>query len=74
LKKGDPVLITNTDGQYLVFQVVSMESYLTKEAPLEQIFGDTDEARLNLITCTGKYNRETKEYEERLVVYTRLMR
>jgi len=73
LKPGDPVLISNEDGQYLVFQVTSIESYITSEAPLDKIFDDTDQSLLNLITCTGKYNRKLGTHEKRLVVYTRLM-
>lgn len=73
LKPGDQVLISNEAGQNLVFQVTSIESYLTSEAPLDKIFGDTDQSLLNLITCTGKYNRKLGTHEKRLVVYTRLM-
>lgn len=72
LKVGDPVLISNANNDFLVFKVVAVESYRTAEAPLDKIFGDTDEARLNLITCTGKYNRQKREHEKRLVIYTRL--
>ncbi len=56
-----------------MFQVTSIESYLTSEAPLDKIFGDTDQSLLKLITCTGKYNRKLGTHEKRLVVYTRLM-
>lgn len=73
IKTGDPVLISNEEGQSLVFKVISVESYITSEAPLDKIFGDTDQSRLNLITCTGKYNRKLGTHEKRLVVFTRLM-
>jgi len=72
LKAGDPVLISNENNEFLIFKVVAVESYRTADAPLDKIFGDTDEARLNLITCTGKYNRQKREHEKRLVIYTRL--
>jgi len=73
LKPGDPILLTNGKGQYLVYKVTSVESFKTAEAPLDRIFGHTDESRLNLITCTGKYDRKRKEHEKRLVVFSRLM-
>lgn len=74
LKPGQPVVLSDDEGNYLVFKVLAVESYLTAEAPVDKIFGDTDMERLNLITCTGKYNREKREHEKRLVVYTRLLK
>jgi len=73
LNSGDQVLIFNEEGQQLVYEVTSIESYLTSEAPLDKIFGDTDQSLLNLITCTGKFNRKLGTHEKRLVVYTRLV-
>lgn len=74
LKPGQPVVLSDDEGNYLVFKVLAVESYFTAEAPVDKIFGDTDMERLNLITCTGKYNREKREHEKRLVVYTRLLK
>lgn len=74
VKPGDPIVISNEEGKYLVFSVIAVESYLTAEAPLEKIFGDTDLEQLNLITCAGKYDRKKREHNKRLVVYTRLLK
>jgi len=74
IKPGDPVIVSNDAGVYLVFKVTAIESYPASDAPLERIFGKANEERLNLITCTGKYNRQKKEHEKRLVVFTRLMK
>ncbi|SEM69522.1 LPXTG-site transpeptidase (sortase) family protein [Paenibacillus sp. cl141a] len=74
LKPGEPVVLSDNEGKYLVFKVVAVESYPTAEAPIEKIFGDTEMEQLNLITCTGKYNRAKGEHEKRLVVYTRLLK
>ncbi|OMF68254.1 class F sortase [Paenibacillus glucanolyticus] len=74
VKPGAPVVLSDKEGNYLVFKVVAVESYATAEAPIERIFGDSDIEQLNLITCTGRYNREKKEHEKRLVVYTRMLK
>lgn len=74
VKPGDPIVISNEEGKFLVFSVVSVESYLTSEAPLDKIFGDTNREQLNLITCAGKYDRNKREHNKRLVVYTRLLK
>lgn len=72
LKAGDQILIKGQEGQKLTFVVQSVESFLTDEAPLERIFGDSDKSHLNLITCTGKYNRKTQDHTHRLVVFSEL--
>ncbi|UNK16207.1 class F sortase [Paenibacillus sp. N3/727] len=74
IKPGEPVVLSDREGKYLVFKVIAVESYPTAEAPIEKIFGDTDIEQLNLITCTGKYNRKKGEHEKRLVVYTRMLK
>lgn len=72
LKRGDFVYVTGKNGCKLQFVVESVKFYLTSEAPVQTIFGPTDEHRLNLITCAGRYSRSKKEHEGRLVVYTKL--
>ncbi len=73
LKPDSLVILFDAKQNVLVYRVEHVEQYFTKQAPLDRIFGDTNEYRLNLITCTGIYNRDKKEHEQRLVVYTRLV-
>lgn len=73
VKPGSFVLLFDAKDNVLIYRVEQNESYFTKDAPLDRIFGDTNEYRLNLITCTGIYNRSKKEHEQRLVIYTRLV-
>lgn len=73
LKPGDAVIVRNRNtDRTLTYRVESVEVFKNGEAPIERVFGQTDEHRLNLITCTGKYSRKKKEHEERLVVFTKL--
>ncbi|VDG94477.1 Sortase (surface protein transpeptidase) [Lysinibacillus sphaericus] len=72
LKKGDEVVVRDADGKSLTFIVTKTEKYPRKNAPIEEIFGFSYGSRLNLITCTGEFNRKVKMHEERLVVYTEL--
>ena len=72
LKNGDEVLVTGEDGSELVFVVNKVEIYPFEESPLREIFGFSNGSRLNLITCTGEYNKKGSYYEDRLVVYTTL--
>ncbi|UVI27458.1 class F sortase [Paenibacillus spongiae] len=71
LKKGDAVVVKGSKGEKVTFVVESVETFKNGEAPIQKIFGSTDEARLNLITCAGKYSRSKKEHEARLVVFAK---
>jgi len=73
LKVGDQVIVTDADGMDLTFVVVSKESYPVDKAPLNRIFGFDLERDLNLITCSGRWNSKARTYNQRLVVYTRLV-
>ncbi|KIL43730.1 class F sortase [Jeotgalibacillus campisalis] len=73
LTEGDEIIVTGEDGEPLTFTVKSMESYPSDGAPIQEIFGPTDGRNLNLITCTGPFDRESGQYPDRLVVYTELI-
>lgn len=73
LKTGDQFTLTDKDGREMVFEVRGTSSYITDEAPVEEIFGRSDQRMVNLITCTGDYNRDIGSHEERLVVSAELI-
>lgn len=72
LEPGDEITITDENGETLVFVVKDSVAYDTGEAPIADIFGSSPERGLNLITCTGYFDRGGAGYVERLVVYTEL--
>ncbi|MDZ5712958.1 class F sortase [Jeotgalibacillus haloalkalitolerans] len=72
LSPGDEITVTDPNGESLVFVVKDSVAYETGEAPIEEIFGSSPERGLNLITCTGYFDRSNGGYVERLVVYTEL--
>jgi len=69
LNEGDVVIVKNERGQAIEFVVQAVKTYKTSSAPIPLIFGPSNESRLNLITCAGKYSRKSKEHQERLVVF-----
>ncbi|MGD6776872.1 MULTISPECIES: class F sortase [Bacillaceae] len=71
LEIGDEVLVADGD-QTLTFVVTGKEAYPYNEAPIRTIFGPSNNQQLNLITCTGLYDRKTNNHQERLVIYTEL--
>jgi LPXTG-site transpeptidase (sortase) family protein len=71
LKPGDKVIVSE-ENKSLIFIVKSVEAFNTGEAPLHRIFGPAHRPRLNLITCTGKFNKKTQEHDKRLVIFTEI--
>jgi LPXTG-site transpeptidase (sortase) family protein len=72
IKAGDTVLVSDAGGRQLTFVVDGVDRYSVQRPPLDAIFGPSDERRLNLITCTGAYDRSRHDYNERLVVHAKL--
>lgn len=73
LAPGDRITVTNRSGDNFIFIVTRISKYPDKQFPLQEVFaGPTDTARLNLITCEGVFDRKTKNYSDRVVVYSEL--
>lgn len=72
LQPGDEIFVTTADGTELRFVVTGSETYPTADAPRYKIFGPAAAPGLNLITCDGTFNRDVRQYDQRLVVYTTL--
>jgi len=72
LQPGDEVIIQDDEGKELIFIVTKTEIYDRNESPIQQIFGASDKRKLNLITCSGFFDREIHNYVDRMVVYTEL--
>lgn len=70
LEKGDEIIVTGEEGEPLTFIVQDKVAYPREEAPVQKIFGYSFRRQLNLITCTGEFNRDAGTHDERLVVYT----
>lgn len=72
LEVGDQVIVTDEAGKDLTFEVISAQTYPFDQVPLGEVFGSSDKPKLNLITCTGVWNTGSRNYSNRLVVYTKL--
>lgn len=70
LKVGDVLEVEDERGQVTKFRVSKVELFDATNAPIYEIFGPSDEAHLNLITCDGTFDREAGQYDKRLVVFS----
>jgi len=70
LQKGDKLYVEDETGASTTFVVRMSRSYDPK-ADATDVFGSDDgKAHLNLITCEGVWDKATKSYSNRLVVFS----
>jgi LPXTG-site transpeptidase (sortase) family protein len=72
LEVGDKLTIKQADGGELTFRVTKIGIYAAEEQNTNEIFFRADKARLNLITCHGKWLPRQNTYSHRLIVFTEL--
>ena len=68
LEPGDAVLVVDVQGRGFQYVVQSNQTYDAAGAPVEEIFAQTIDPIITLITCGGRYNPVTREYLDRVVV------
>ncbi|OGE15298.1 hypothetical protein A3F00_02125 [Candidatus Daviesbacteria bacterium RIFCSPHIGHO2_12_FULL_37_11] len=73
LTKDDEISITDGEGKILKFRVYNIESYPFNQFPLHEVFATTGRPLLNLITCSGNFNKLTRNYTNRTVVYAEII-
>lgn len=72
LKKGDKINVEDESGKVRSFVVTRTATYEMEKFPLEEVFGNSTRANLNLITCEGVFNTTSRLYSHRFVVYSEL--
>lgn len=72
LRPGDRFTVEFGDHSTKEFEVVSVNSYPTDEAAKHLFHRDESiTSQLNLITCSGAYNRADRQYDQRLIVVSK---
>lgn len=73
LQSGDKVLVKTADGAILQFIVTGSQAFGVDSFPGQRIFGPAASPQLNLITCDGDWDSSQGQYNQRLVVFTKLV-
>lgn len=68
LKVGDKILVKDSFAAQQSFTVTASTLYQINALPMDDIFGPSDKAQIQLITCAGKWNWKRWSYTERLLV------
>ena len=73
LKPGDRVEVVDKKGTVVQFRVVGSKTY-DYDSPTAAVFiGDGSKTLLNLITCSGDWDKEKRLYRQRIVVTAELV-
>jgi LPXTG-site transpeptidase (sortase) family protein len=73
LEMGDEILLYDEDGGLLTYEVFEKAVYKNEGFPILDVFGPSEETRLNLITCAGEFDSLAEDYSDRIVIYSRLV-
>jgi sortase (surface protein transpeptidase) len=73
LQPGDEITVTRADGTVAVFAVDRVERHPKDDFPTIEVYGDTDDAELRLITCGGDFDSTARSYEDNVVVFASLV-
>jgi LPXTG-site transpeptidase (sortase) family protein len=69
LEVGDLVQIDRSDGLVAWFQIRELTQVDKDEFPTQQVYGDTEEPSLRLITCGGDFDRSARSYRDNLIAF-----
>lgn len=71
LVAGDEIEIERGDGVRLMYKVTEVETKGYQEVDMDKVMRSQDAKKsgLSIITCTGKYNKKLKLYEQRQIIY-----
>jgi sortase A len=72
LRKDDSIVIVGKDGEKRTFVVTDTKIFKDATFPISLVFSQDDTERLNLITCDGVFDKNEKNYSDRLVVFSKL--
>ena len=72
LKTGDTIQVTDTNKKSYTFIVTKVTHYPDNGFPIVQVFGPSTQPHLNLITCSGTWDKVAHNYSERTVVFSTL--
>jgi LPXTG-site transpeptidase (sortase) family protein len=71
---GDIVEVVDDQGVLFRFRVTETAVLGAADDATQVFTSDTGKAHLNLITCTGDWQQDQRQYDKRLVVFTELIK
>ncbi|MDT0277022.1 class F sortase [Blastococcus goldschmidtiae] len=72
LRPGDEIAVAREDGTTAVFAVDKVETHPKVEFPTLEVYGNTSDAQLRLITCGGDFDSSARSYEDNIIAFATL--
>jgi hypothetical protein len=72
VQPGDTVEVARADGSIAAFVVDRVEVHPKDEFPTIDVYGNTDDSQLRLITCGGDFDSSVRSYEDNVIVFATL--
>ncbi|MFB7664188.1 class F sortase [Kitasatospora sp. NPDC056138] len=72
LGQGSEVDVTRADGVTATYVVDTIQAFAKDQFPDDEVYGESKDGQLRLITCGGAYDRTAKDYTENVVVFAHL--
>lgn len=69
VKAGDKIIVQNDMGDDISFLVREIRNYEAAQDATDVFTSNDGKARLNIITCSGVWDKKTQQYSKRLVVF-----
>ena len=73
LKNGDVLEVKSKAGKIQKYSVYNIGKYALADVPLQELFNKNDGKYLNLVTCVGTWSNGTSSYDQRYIVFSRLV-
>jgi sortase A len=73
LEAGDEIIVSDDRGKNYRFVVSGKATYKYDKVPVQEVFGKSGEATLNLITCQGSWDSNSSNYSNRTVIFSKLI-
>jgi sortase A len=72
LDAGDEIVMTDETGRTYTFAVTDTKTFPYDQVPIAQVFDDRTGKNLNLITCSGTWDKVARNYSTRTIVYAQM--
>lgn len=73
LRPGDAVEVARADSTVATFRVTRVARYPKDSFPTLDVYGNTEDAELRLITCGGAFDSSARSYVDNIVAYAALV-
>ena len=72
LRPGDAVSVLRADHMTAEFSVDRVVEYPKSAFPTQQVYGNTTDSQLRLITCGGQFDKSARSYLDNIIVFASL--